>query len=56
MSTATSSVVSSVERHYTSAATFMRAWRHYQRKGRRVLAYMRHAQGYTLQLEAKVST
>jgi hypothetical protein len=42
-----------IERRYTSIATFLRACRHYRTVGRRILAYMRHAEGWGLILESK---
>lgn len=54
-----SQAVQSIERHYVTRSTFLRACRHYRTKGRRILAYMRHASGWTLVLaavSAKVTT
>lgn len=44
-------VASTVERHYTRRCDFTRCWRHYVRRGRRVLAYMSDATGWTLILD-----
>jgi hypothetical protein len=45
-------VIPSVERHYKLLSTFLRACRHYRTTGRRILAYIRHAEGWTLVLDA----
>jgi hypothetical protein len=44
-------MIQSIERNYHSLAAFLRACRHYRTTGRRILAYMRHAEGWTLVLD-----
>lgn len=42
--------IPSIERPYTNVTTFLRACRHYRSTGRRILAYIRRAEGWALVL------
>lgn len=46
-------MIPSIERRYISLTTFLRACRHYRSKGRRILAYIKSANGFALVLESR---